>query len=142
MEAVTAGVAVCANAQYLCGNNVRAMQQQHPVHGPHEFNPGVAPAHAPGYRQDLQGLFHQAGDDLAGRLAALHGTVGQETALVRFQLVELCHADTAGTGETLGGSGGISVIIEGGNHVRATAHHLAIRLCQGYPLDLYGQPAG
>ena len=88
MKAVAAGHPAGRHAHHGTLNDITAVQQYDPVHGPHELGLTIAPAHSPRYRQILESALNEPRYKRRGLLAALERAKAKPLAFVARQTIK------------------------------------------------------
>ena len=141
MKAVSMRQSVGGHAHDRTTDNIFAMQQDQPVHGPYELGVAISPAHAPWYRKRLQSGLNQPGNQIFGGLALLHGLKTESLALVACDSLEFFGLCAALLRKGLAGLRNLSFAVIRNRHGRALDNKFLIRLRINKGLDDDGEPA-
>ena len=142
MEAVAAGLVAWRQAHNRGINDLVAVQQHQPVHGPDKFGPVGTPAHALGNGKAGQGLFDQFRHQFYGWLALLYRAVNHPGTLVGFQSIELVRGYAEGGRKARERPGWIAGIVEGRLDSRPALFHRFVWLGIRQVADTDGETTG
>ncbi len=121
-------------------NRVAAVQQGHPMHGAHEFDIQIRPAHASRDGDAGERLFYDGRQQGMGRFADFGGSEQQPAAVGGLETFQVCYVDATGAGESFGRFRGLAVRVESSIECRSATLHIPVRLIQRHVRNQHGKP--